>query len=574
MRTGLRDKSRRRKTILFLVIAFVTFLLQLRVWDGFLKPSGASRVTELNEGWDVKYNDTDYAYVKLSDLRGLIGTSTFRGDKIVISRRVSDLNEFKNPTLMFESRYSAWEVIVNDRVIGAKHFEQYLAGDFIGCENNFVSIPSYKAPVNLKIELFVAEDGAYGFFGAPVIGGYMDLLMYSVYNHVFIFLISAFLIIFGLMFFAISLGFKSDLPEIDMQIYSSLLFILMGIWFLAQFNVLDVVMDTHGHQTEIEYAALYLMVPTMYMAIGSMQSYLDNKVFLAFCCIGSIIPVALIVLHVVGMLHINRGILLYQLDAFVMIVFLLTMLIIDAKNGRVTNSQLLQIIGETMLALSFVFNMFFYVLEVAGISQQIMLSKKVVPIGTMCMVFATLVNYHIYIADSYARKMENESLAHLAYADGLTGIPNRSRYEKYLDDLQAGDEDYCVISIDLNGLKNVNDTMGHIMGDRYLSEFSKALEDCFRWKGFIARIGGDEFVAVLNGDYINFADQLIEKLDASLEALNKKNPSIQRSVAAGYAFRHEVEGDDWNSVYLLADERMYKRKVSMKIDGVLLKSAN
>ena len=564
MRNGLRNKKRKRKSIIFLVVAFVTFLMQMAIWNGFLKPSGVSKVSVLNEGWDVQYNDTTYSYVKLSDLRKLVGHTTYRGDKIVLSRRVSDLNSYKEPTLMFETNFSAWEVMVNDRVLDADYFDEYKNDKFIGCGTNFVSIPSYKAPVNLKIELFIAEDGAYNYFEPLYIGSYMDVLMFGVYQHVFTFLFSAFLIIFGLMFFAISVGFKSDLPEIDMQIYSSLLFILLGVWFLAQFKILDVIMDTHGHQTEIEYIALYLMVPVMYMAMGSMQSYLKNKLFLSFFITGSSIPFILIVLHFAGIAHINRMIIVFQLDALVLIVFMLIMLIIDSIHGRVTNSQLIQIIGANMLAIAFIFNMLFYFLEMAGITKQISLSKETVPLGAMCMVFATLVNYQIYIADSFARKKENESLAHLAYADGLTGIPNRSRYEKYLDDLQAGEEDYCIISIDLNDLKGVNDTEGHIMGDKYLSEFTKVLENCFKWKGFIARIGGDEFVAILQGDYLNAADKLIDRLNTELDNLNKRDPSIKRSAATGYAFRHETNEGDWNAVYLLADERMYKKKSEMK----------
>ena len=98
------------------------------------------------------------------------------------------------------------------------------------------------------------------------------------------------------------------------------------------------------------------------------------------------------------------------------------------------------------------------------------------------MAFASLINYYIYISETYAKKKENESLAHLAYADGLTNIPNRSRYEKYLSDLNESGEDYCIISIDLNGLKTVNDNQGHLMGDKYLKEFSNALDNCFRGK--------------------------------------------------------------------------------------------
>ena len=76
-------------------------------------------------------------------------------------------------------------------------------------------------------------------------------------------------------------------------------------------------------------------------------------------------------------------------------------------------------------------------------------------------------------------------------ADGLTGIPNRSRLEKFINTIEERGEDYCIVSIDLNELKPVNDKQGHLMGDKYLLEFSDILQSCFTGKGFIARIGGD-----------------------------------------------------------------------------------
>jgi diguanylate cyclase (GGDEF)-like protein len=196
--------------------------------------------------------------------------------------------------------------------------------------------------------------------------------------------------------------------------------------------------------------------------------------------------------------------------------------------------------------------------------KQIMLSKRAVPMGMMCMVFATLGNYQFFISEACARNKEHESLAHLAYADGLTGIPNRSRLEKFINTIEERGEDYCIVSIDLNELKPVNDKQGHLMGDKYLLEFSDILQSCFTGKGFIARIGGDEFVAVLRDTNILLAEDLMNEVNTKLEKLNKKDSSINRSAAFGFAFRHEVENQGWNAVYLLADERMYKKKTAMK----------
>jgi diguanylate cyclase (GGDEF)-like protein len=531
-----------------------------------MSPSGIEKVSVLSDGWDVRYNDVEFTDVSLPALRRLIGSATQKGDHIVLENKVKGLGIYTAPTLLFESRFSAWRVTCNGKLVGEHNFDLYEINEFIGCEDTFLNLPSCggaEASV-IIIEYLVSEDSAYNFYESPVIGEYMDVLLYAVYSNMFVFMTSAFLMIFGLMFFAISIGFRSALPEMDMQIYSSLLYIMLGVWFLTQFRLMDIFLDTGGHQTEIEYISLYLLVPLMYMVMGCMQDYLKDKVFLFFSVSGTVISLSLIAIHFMGLVHINRMLMVYQINALAMCVLMIVYLVRDSINHRITNSQIIQLAGETVLALSFFFNVFFYYLEVAGISEQIMLSKKAVPLGAICMVFATLVNYRIYISDSYARKVEHESLARLAYEDALTGIPNRSRYEKYLTDLGKTDEDYCVVSIDLNGLKSVNDTKGHLVGDKYLSEFTSAFIKCFGEGGFIARIGGDEFVSILRGDDLDMAEVLIQRLDRTLDELNKKDPSMERSAAAGFAYRHETNGSDWNSVYLLADERMYKKKSGMK----------
>ncbi len=555
-----------RRKILFLTISFISFLLLTLIGHFWMSPSGIEKVSVLSDGWDVRYNDVEFTDVSLPALRRLIGSATQKGDHIVLENKVKGLGIYTAPTLLFESRFSAWRVTCNGKLVGEHNFDLYEINEFIGCEDTFLNLPSCggaEASV-IIIEYLVSEDSAYNFYESPVIGEYMDVLLYAVYSNMFVFMTSAFLMIFGLMFFAISIGFRSALPEMDMQIYSSLLYIMLGVWFLTQFRLMDIFLDTGGHQTEIEYISLYLLVPLMYMVMGCMQDYLKDKVFLFFSVSGTVISLSLIAIHFMGLVHINRMLMVYQINALAMCVLMIVYLVRDSINHRITNSQIIQLAGETVLALSFFFNVFFYYLEVAGISEQIMLSKKAVPLGAICMVFATLVNYRIYISDSYARKVEHESLARLAYEDALTGIPNRSRYEKYLTDLGKTDEDYCVVSIDLNGLKSVNDTKGHLVGDKYLSEFTSAFIKCFGEGGFIARIGGDEFVSILRGDDLDMAEVLIQRLDRTLDELNKKDPSMERSAAAGFAYRHETNGSDWNSVYLLADERMYKKKSGMK----------
>ena len=124
------------------------------------------------------------------------------------------------------------------------------------------------------------------------------------------------------------------------------------------------------------------------------------------------------------------------------------------------------------------------------------------------------------------------SLSHLAYADGLTHLANRAKSDKLMDELNNAKDDYCILSIDLNGLKIVNDKYGHPTGDKYIKDFSKVLMNTFGDESFCARIGGDEFLVVIRD-------------------------------AGGKDINHELESGGSHEVYLLADQRMYEMKRKM-----------
>ena len=551
------------KKYVYLGIAFIAFVLFLSLGNILLKPKGYSNVAVLNDGWNVTYNDKTYEDVQLSMLRRIVGSGSAKGDRIVFTKEGVNLRDYVSPTIMFESRFSEWTVYANSKKVDERFIGAYKNNRFIGCENNFVALPRSYSPVTVEIDLLVTEEGAYNFYEAPAVGGYFDLLVYEVYKHMFIYLISAFLIVFGIVFFAVAVGFRSEIAEMNMQIYSALLYIVLGTWLMTQFKLLDLFIETNGHQTEIEYISLYMVVPIMYVVIGCMRDFIKKKIFLIFAITGSVIPFILIFIHFAGITHINQTLAIYQIDGIVLIVFMVVMLL---RNGsglkEVTIAQYVQIVGQGALGVSFLFNVLFYYLEIIGVSEQIMLSKLAVPMGAMCMVFATLLNYYTFISESYARQKEYTSLAHLAYADELTGLANRARYDSYMSSINKED-DYCIVSIDLNGLKTINDNMGHLSGDKYLTEFAEGLKETFGQIGFVARIGGDEFVAILKRDVMTQVEEYATKLNNYLDDLNKEDSSIHRSAAIGYAYKHEYVNADSNMVYLKADERMYNNKELM-----------
>ena len=124
------------------------------------------------------------------------------------------------------------------------------------------------------------------------------------------------------------------------------------------------------------------------------------------------------------------------------------------------------------------------------------------------------------IEDITERKQAEEQLEYLATHDALTNIPNRYSLEKYLktvsDKSKQGVNNVLLI-IGLDHFKLANDTMGHIVGDRYLVNLASLLRTHLRPEDYLARLAGDEFAVVLEEVDIEQARQMAEKLRETVE---------------------------------------------------------
>ena len=166
-------------------------------------------------------------------------------------------------------------------------------------------------------------------------------------------------------------------------------------------------------------------------------------------------------------------------------------------------------------------------------------------------------------------KREKEYLINLAQArdeanrDGLTGIRNRHAYLEYVAEFERQIEsgeiiEYALIVFDLNGLKAINDTLGHHAGDRYIKEGCSIICNIFK-RSPVFRIGGDEFVAIAKGeDYINL-DHLIDQVAYS-NMQNAAHGGIVIAAGMARANKHE----EIQKVFERADAQMYENKKMLK----------
>jgi diguanylate cyclase (GGDEF)-like protein/PAS domain S-box-containing protein len=169
--------------------------------------------------------------------------------------------------------------------------------------------------------------------------------------------------------------------------------------------------------------------------------------------------------------------------------------------------------------------------------------------------------------DVTERKQAEEQIQHLANYDNLTDLPNRRLFTDRLQQaIVAAKRDktrLAVLFLDLDMFKQINDTLGHDIGDLILKDTAKRLQDCLRESDSAARVGGDEFVVVLpgiesTGDAMVVAEKIRSALDQPYE---HAGGSLRISSSIGIAVYPENGGDD-KELIKNADDAMYFAKTS------------
>lgn len=163
---------------------------------------------------------------------------------------------------------------------------------------------------------------------------------------------------------------------------------------------------------------------------------------------------------------------------------------------------------------------------------------------------------------TYKQKMEDD-LKFLASHDSLTGLYNRNFFEEEMKLLsEERDAIVGIIVIDLDGLKYINDMLGHQQGDRVLINLSKIITKTFRPSDVIARVGGDEFAVLLKKVDKKGIVSLASRLKNNV---NKYNKSLERSqnymsISLGYSIK-EFESQKIEQIFKEADDMLFKEKI-------------
>lgn len=162
----------------------------------------------------------------------------------------------------------------------------------------------------------------------------------------------------------------------------------------------------------------------------------------------------------------------------------------------------------------------------------------------------------IYLAHSNSR--ENKYLIHLSEIDPLTSVFNKETTQKLIDQKLKNHEHFCFLILDVDDFKSVNDNYGHAVGDKVLKNLSDLFKNHFRQTDIVGRIGGDEFIILIEDEHI--AESRIQSLLKKVNELKiEELQDFKLSISVGMAFAPS-NGTTFMELYRHADHALYQTK--------------
>lgn len=444
---------------------------------------------------------------------------------------------------------SADNVIVYRLNQGNPHF-----GHTPGSLWNFVTIPDDTQ------EIEVVVTGAYPstydrevnfFFGNGA-------LMYSeiIRNSVTASRVSLMVIIMGVVMMAywciVSRKTRVGMSMFYLGVFS----IIMGLWSYGETDVAALINNNRQASTFAAFVLLMMMpIPFCLFAKEFLQISGDIiwKILIGLCILNGVASVCMEVMEIKDF---KQTVFTTHLMIILALIYMVVAIAYKWYKEGFTNLVRLNVIGIAIIAFSTIADLVSYYVD----------TDKVDSIGRIGFFLYILMIGMETASVSLAQIDEGKKAVfykELAITDGLTGLMNRNAYNQIVEKMQEP-KNVAVVALDLNELKRCNDSQGHAVGDKYITDAAAIISKIFAPYGECFRIGGDEFTVVIEQAQECNIDRMLVKMQAREKEYNQRNGNISMAIACGYAVYDAELDHDLHGTINRADAAMYHNKKQMK----------
>lgn len=563
-----KEKKLSRKSILKLVlitygcisICFTTVMIDRMFSNDY---SAISQCVTLNDGWDITINNQIYPDVSLDTFHfDIVNT----GDTITMMRTLPNHFDCVGNALLLPIRQAAVKVYVDADQIYQYGWDRLNQHKTIGSGYLTVELPENYAEKTLKLHLTVGENRSFTRFDPIQIYEWKNIYrVILTENRVPLFL-GCFLTIFGLVTCIITIFALLFSGRFLRILCVSLFSICIGLWTLCYYNVLLIFSMPLYMISLLEYLSLFLspipLVIYMREDVAALNRPLMSRLYRLLLAVQIAATTVTIGLHSVDLVHCAATLKYMQALIICNLVFFV---IVEIMNLRISHQLVhkLFLVGMLLLSACVFCDLLSYHLDrYYGVT--LLPLKGIAPLGLVLFIFILLVSFCINLTEKMMQETERNSLIKSAYTDELTKIHNRRYCMEYMERImEMENPDYTVICFDLNNLKITNDTYGHAKGDLLIKSAAEVIDRAFSPHGIVARMGGDEFIAIARTGKSEKISSMMEEFQSCINEKNQAIPDLHLSIAYGYA---SCSPKEYNieKIYQLADNRMYAHKQAMK----------
>lgn len=561
-------KKPTRKTVIkaaLIVYALFSVYFTTRFIDGLLSSeySAVSRYLTLNDAWDIAINDDSFQNVSLDTFRF---APVKKGDTITMERTFPADTDCTGHALLLQIKQAAVTVSIDGEPIHQYGQERIERNKTVGSGYLPVDLPDDYAAKTLKLQFTVAEDKAFSSFEPIRVYEWKNIYRIILTENRIPLFLGCFLTIFGLVTCCITFLAMLFSQKFTRILCISLFSVCIGLWTLCYYNVLLIFTMPLYTISLLEYLSLYLApipliiymredafalkrpaICTIYWVLFAVQ-LLATSVFLA--------------LHAIDLVHCAATLKYMQVLILCHLIF---SAVVEFMNLRISRQLIhrLFLIGMLVLSGSVCYDLvFYYFNRYLGIA--ISSTKGIASVGLVIFIAMLLISFYLDMTQKMMQEKERDFLIKSAYTDELTQIHNRRYCMEYMTRVREMENpDYTVFCFDLNNLKTTNDTYGHAQGDILIRSAADVIINAFEPHGIVARMGGDEFIAIAETNNPEEISAMIREFRDNIAQKNEEIPDLHLSIAFGYA---SCSPKEYNieKIYQIADDLMYENKQKMK----------
>ncbi|MDC7293520.1 GGDEF domain-containing protein [Butyrivibrio sp. DSM 10294] len=560
----MNKRNVNRRFFMLPIVLFIITLMMVTFGSRIMTESRRFQLNRLDKGWS--FSDGEYTTddVTLSKLRI---NHTYRGETIILTNTLSK-KALISPTLLVISKMAVVEVYIDEEKVYESGREYYDSGLIVPKNYHFIHLKDTTSDHKLKIVLTVCDEDAFTQIEIPYYGTMHGIMKEFMEIHRLPLFVGGFLVIYSWILFSLAVYLILTKRSTPSMFFSSAIAMLLGLYTFTYNDIFYLLGDKDYFYNIMEYMALYMIPLAISVLFYSTHPTVAPRRQLLCLNLNTLFPIAILLINHLKVAPINHFMVPFQAVSTLEILIMLPPLLMGLNSEhkkKLASDTYTGVDADSYMMLGFIILIFFGLLEIGRYHYNRYVSTTVnaytsinyLTLGMLYFVFCLFIYYFLHGIDSTNSKYVQEQLEGLAFTDTLTGLVNRAKCMQYFASVRVP---YAIVSIDLDRLKYVNDTYGHIAGDKMIKDFSELLVKAFPNAAVIGRVGGDEFLVSIENPDANICDDCINFLQELIDEYNQSSQEFKLSASCGYAYSEEDRTGGFESIFILADSRMYEMK--------------